>query len=706
VVPSLLGNQLFPADNPWNQQITNAPVAANSDTLLGSIGLTRGLHPDFGNALYAGSLVGIPFNVVPGTQARIPIVIDAYASESDLQPIPIPANAVIEGDPLSGSQNTSDRHLLVYDKDNNIVYETWNTHRPSEEPDHQWHADSEAVWDLKQNTFRTPGFTSADAAGLPILPGLVRPDEVLDQGRIDHALRFTVPRSRNAYIYPASHEAGSNDATLPRMGERFRLKQSFDISGFSPANQVILQALKDYGLIVADNGSGWYISGEPSSRWDDNDLHQLGLVHGSDFEALDLTPVVSGLSQTSGSTGGGTVVTITGLNFSGGAGQTQVFFGTTPASSLVINGDGSITATAPPHAPGTVDVTVQSPYGTSVTGPADEFTYTEITVTVLPLLFVIGLDGQVYVQKLDGSGSAVGSYFLAAPGQVKAFTAGHDGSGNPELFVVGLDDNVYALKTDGNGNPVGGYARTAAGRVKALTVGSDAGGDPEVFVIGLDDQVYDQKFDASGTSTGGYRLTSGGQVKTLSVGSDASAHPETFVIGLDDQVYSLKFDARGDAVGGYALTAGGRVKAVSTGHDASGHPEVFVIGLDDQVYAQKFDASGNSTGGYFLTAAGRVLALNVASTAGGPPELFVIGLDNQVYAAKFDANGTPASGYALTAGGRIKSLAMDHDTSGDAELFVIGLDDQVYDQKFDAGGNSTGGYAFTAGGRVQAVRGG
>ena len=143
------------------------------------------------------------------------------------------------------------------------------------------------MWDLKKNSFRTPGWTSADAAGLPILPGLVRADEVFVQGRIDHAIRFTVPASRDAYVYPASHQAGDPDSTLPRMGERFRLKASFDVSGYSPANQVILRALKTYGMIVADNGSSWYISGAPDSRWNDDDLHKLTGLGGSDFEAVD-----------------------------------------------------------------------------------------------------------------------------------------------------------------------------------------------------------------------------------------------------------------------------------------------------------------------------------------------------------------------------------------------------------------------------------
>src|SRR6516225_5356349 len=234
IAPSLAGSQLFPADNPWNQRITNAPVAANSATLVASIGQFSPFHPDFGTT-YAGALNGIPINIVTGSQPKIPVTIDAYADESDLLPIPIPSNVVIEGDPLPGAQNTGDRHMLIYDQTNNILYETFNTHRPSESSDGQWHADSEAVWNLNLDSFRTPGWTSADAAGLPILPGLVRPDEVLNQGKITHALRFTVPDTDNAYVFPASHVAGSNDPTLPRMGERFRLKQSFNISTFSAA---------------------------------------------------------------------------------------------------------------------------------------------------------------------------------------------------------------------------------------------------------------------------------------------------------------------------------------------------------------------------------------------------------------------------------------------------------------------------------------
>jgi hypothetical protein len=381
VVPTLAGNQLFPDDNPWNHPITDAPVAASSAAMIDAIyGSLIPLHPDFGT-VYHGSLNGIPYNVVSGTQPKVQVVVDAYASESDIQPIPIPADAVIEGDTPTGPSlsNTSDRHLIVYDADANIAYEAFGAYRPGETlPDGQvdpnyWHVASEAVWDLNENTFRTAGYTSADAAGLTILPGLVRADEVFDQGEINHALRFTAHMTSNAYVFPGSHHTYLDpvqpDPLHPRMGERFRLKSSVDITqlpGYSlPGYQqdvVILEALKKYGMIVADNGNTGFISGAPSPLWNDDILHLLGYVPMSDFEVVDLTPVVSALDTTAGSAG--TSVTISGLNFAGTAGTTQVFFGTTPAASIDIVSDTQIVAVAPAGT-GQVNVTVQSGYGTS-----------------------------------------------------------------------------------------------------------------------------------------------------------------------------------------------------------------------------------------------------------------------------------------------------------------------------------------------------
>src|SRR5262249_41088259 len=366
----------------------------------------------------------------------------------------------IEGDPLSGGQNDSDRHLLVYDKDNNILYETFNTHRPSETGDGKWHADAEAVWDLNANSFRPPGWTSADAAGLPILPGLVRADEVYDQGVITHAIRFTVPKSAKAYVFPASHYAGSNNPDYPRMGERFRLKANVDISGFSAANGVIMQAMKDYGLIVADNGSGWYISGEPSSLWDNDDLHKLGQLHGSDFEALDLTPVVSGVGPTSG--GEGTAVLITGLNFSGGAGLTQVYFGATPAADFTINADDSITAVAPPGS-GVVDITIVSPYGTSAIVPEDQFDYGG-GLGPISTAFLAGLRGELAVQWFGAPSQPSGGFGLTAPGPVPG--VGRDGAGHGEGTPVDADKRVYV-----HGHAADGASLTSADPFESLAPG-------------------------------------------------------------------------------------------------------------------------------------------------------------------------------------------------------------------------------------------
>jgi hypothetical protein len=281
---SLGGRRPFPADNAWNTDISGDPVDPNSDALIASIGLTTGLHPDFGT-VWEGAPIGIPYVVVAGTQGRVPVTFD-YADESDPGPYPIPSNAPIEG----GASSSGDRHILVLDRDNWKLYELFSA-RPS---GGGWHAGSGAIFDLNSNTLRTAGWTSADAAGLPIFPGLVRYDEVVEQRAIRHALRFTIVRSRRAYVHPARHWASSNtDPNLPPMGMRVRLKAGYDISGF-PANvQVILTAMKRYGMFVADNGSNWYISGAPDSRWNDEELATLSRVKGRDFEVVRMGTVVT-----------------------------------------------------------------------------------------------------------------------------------------------------------------------------------------------------------------------------------------------------------------------------------------------------------------------------------------------------------------------------------------------------------------------------
>jgi hypothetical protein len=323
-------------------------------------------------------------------------------------------------------------------------------------------------------------------------------------------------------------------------------------------------------------------------------------------------------------------------------------------------------------------------------------------------IFVIGLDNQVYAQKLNADGTPNGDFFLTATDRrhaVKALSIGKDASNNTELFVIGLDDQVYAQKFDANGDPVGTYFLTRASRVKFMTVGRDGNNNPLLFVIGLDDQVYAQKFDANGNSASNYFLTKPGAIKTLAVGNDASGNPELFVIGMDNQVYAQKFDANGNSASNYFLTKGGAVKAISVGFDINQRPELFVIGMDDQVYGQKFDANGNSISDYFLTQAGKVKSLLAGHDGNNNPEVFVLGLDDQVYAQKFDVNGSSASSYFLTKPGAVKSLTLGYDANNDPELFVLGLNDEVYGQRFDVDGNSISDYFNTSpGSKVQTIR--
>ena len=275
---SLNGRRPFPPDNPWNADVSREPVDPSSSTLIASCGL-RNLHPDFGT-VWNGAPNGIPYVLVRGSQPRVPVSFE-YADESDPGPYPIPPDAPVEG----GPSGTGDRHVLVIDVDAWKLYELFDA-RP-ENGGARWRAGSGAVFDLGSNALRPAGWTSADAAGLPIFPGLVRYDEAVEQGRIDHALRFTCPRTRRAYVDPARHYASSDTSSaLPPMGMRVRLRASFDTSGFSPEVRVILRAMMRHGMLLADNGSAWYVSGAPDPRWSDARLAELRRVHSSNFEVV------------------------------------------------------------------------------------------------------------------------------------------------------------------------------------------------------------------------------------------------------------------------------------------------------------------------------------------------------------------------------------------------------------------------------------
>jgi hypothetical protein len=268
----------FPGTNVWNKPVDALPVAANSNAMIAAIGTGAHLHPDFSNA---GSY-GIPYNTV-GLSTKLTYNIHfQYASESDKVGYPIPAHPVIEGG--------SDRHMILVDRERCRLYELYAARKTSS----GWYAGSGANWPLRSNGLRPDGWTSADAAGLPIFPGLVRWTDV-SRGVIRHALRFTAPLTCDGHIYPARHDAGSGScAARPPMGLRVRLKASVDISGYGSQARIVLQALKTYGMILADNGSPWYVTGSPSSHWNDDVLHALGRISGSDFEVVDTTGFVNG----------------------------------------------------------------------------------------------------------------------------------------------------------------------------------------------------------------------------------------------------------------------------------------------------------------------------------------------------------------------------------------------------------------------------
>ena len=286
--PQIAGCDIFPGDNIWNTPVDNLPVHPNSTNYINTIGASTNFHADFGSGVWppgSNSPIGIPYVDVPGSQPDVPITFVWWPEESDDGPYPVPPNAPIEG----GPDSTGDRHVLVLDRDNCILYEMYYAFPQG---DGSWEAGNGAVYDLSSHALRPDGWTSGDAAGLPILPGLVRYDEVA-AGEIRHAIRFTAPQTQSAHIWPARHDAGQSGSNYPPMGLRLRLRADFNISGFAPEMQVTLQAFKTYGIILADNGSPWYISGVPDSRWDNDMLNEgMNMITGSDFEVVDVSSLM------------------------------------------------------------------------------------------------------------------------------------------------------------------------------------------------------------------------------------------------------------------------------------------------------------------------------------------------------------------------------------------------------------------------------
>ncbi len=475
----MLGQQLFPANYPWNQNITNAPVAANSAAIIAHIGNSVRIHPDWGADSASNTndpLYGIPFNVVHGnTTTKINVTIDNYPGESDVVAVPIPINAVIEGD-NQGSQNLNgggynanqrgDSHLIVWDEDNNIGYELFGASRPADptlfpnthgvelaHTDGKWHAAQESVWHFSAESFRPIGDTSADAAGLSILAGLARPDEGLTvaqggQGVINHALRFTLPAGdiNPQYIFPASHMVSeSQTVTNLPMGARLRLKNTPAvnalISSMGPQSQNVAHAMQQYGLVLADVGSSMFVTGASGSEdangnlnlvWDQNDIFAstgLRVLVASNFDVVNLQPIVSGLSPNSGAPG--STVMVNGQNFSGAAGLISVFFGGTAGSSVNVLSDSQISVTVPSGS-GIVDVKVQSGtnevdnvssnpnanvnapifgYSNSVLSAADKFTFSA-GVPATPLIKKVSLSGSNFVISGTNNSGSGGTFHI------------------------------------------------------------------------------------------------------------------------------------------------------------------------------------------------------------------------------------------------------------------------------------------------------
>ncbi len=458
----LLGQNLFPSNNPWNQDISSAPVATNSASIISAIGGSTKIHPDWGtdNPTNGTSpLYGIPYNVAHGNStAKVSVKIDNYPGESDIIAAPIPTNAVIEGDYQNGPNpngpgydpgQRGDSHLLVWDEDNNIGYEFYGAARPSDtnlidedsHTDGMWHAAQETVWNYNTNDFRMLGYTSADAAGLSILAGLARPDEGLPvsqggQGAINHALRMTLPSSivSHQYIYPASHIVTAS-GNLP-FGSRLRLRNNSAVNSLiatmGPESQTVAHAMQQYGLILADIGSSMYVTGASAAVnatngislvWNMNDiLDGLRQIAASNFDVVNLAPAVTNLSQDSGM--GGASLMINGYNFSGAAGHISVFFGSAVASTLSVLSDSQISVVAPAGS-GTVDVTVQSGlyepdtydspganvnepifgYGTSAANTADKFTYVPA-----PAILGVSASGGNFIASGTNNGGLEGAY--------------------------------------------------------------------------------------------------------------------------------------------------------------------------------------------------------------------------------------------------------------------------------------------------------
>jgi hypothetical protein len=649
LVPTLFGQQIFPSDNAWNQNIANAPLAANSAAVISHIGSAVHLHPDWGAdnpANGSSPLYGIPFNVVHGNStAKINVIIDNYPGESDIAPVPIPANAVVEGDLQNGPNmngggynagQRGDSHLIIWDEDADTAYELYGVSRPGDptlfpntagvelpKTDGLWHAAQETVWNMKTDEFRTLGATSADAAGLSILAGLVRPDEGLTvaqggQGAINHALRVTLPPGdvNPQYIYPASHMVSESQASnkVP-FGARLRLQNTpavnAQIAAMPPESQIIARAMQQYGLIVADIGSAMYVTGvsatvdnvdSPNTNlvWDLNDIFAssgLKSLTAGEFDVVDLTPRVTALSASSGSPG--STITITGQNFSGAGGRLSVLFGSTPSTSLTIVDDSHVRALVPSGS-GTVNVRVQSGinetdtissnpnanvtspiygYGISAITPADQFTYTQAWK---PVDVTIGSDGNTRllwsqagggadVWSVNGSSVAGTSpvYSVANGWSVQATAAGSDGLTRVLWRNTNGSTALWLLNEDGSMRGAGTYTALSGWSPIGMTIGAD--GNTRILWTNTGGQVaiwsVNNSFGIVGSQV--YGPISGWTAESLAAGSNGKIWLMWRNLGGGTALWLLNADGTYNSSTVFAAISGWTAQEIAVGADGN-----------------------------------------------------------------------------------------------------------------------------------------
>jgi hypothetical protein len=727
VVPSLMGQQLFPSDNPWNQNVSSAPLAANSAAIISHIGGTIHLHPDWGADSAANGnspLYGIPFNVVHGNgMSKVNVIIDNYPGESDIVGVPIPANAVIEGDFQNGpnlnigSDNRGDSHLIVWDEDTDTAYELYGVTRPTDtvlfpdtngnvlpHTDTNWHAAQETVWNMKTDTFRTLGATSADAAGLSILAGLVRPDEGLTvaqggQGAITHALRLTLPRGdiNPQYIYPASHVVNDSQGTnnVP-FGARLRLQNNATvnnlISQMPPESQIVARAMQQYGLIVADIGSAMYVTGASATVdtvdsphtdlvWDMNDIfasNGLEVLTSGDFDVVNLQPVVTSLSTSSGSAG--MTVTVTGKNFSGAAGHLSVLFGTKPATSVNVLSDTQVTAVVPTGS-GTVNVTVQSGvvetdnissnpnanvtgaiwgYGTSTISTADQFKYITQTVS--------GTNSSAsFAGATDASGTADALTIVVK-----------DTTGNP---IVGLSSSLFHFGLAG-GTSAGSFGAVSAtatpGTYTAAFTGSTAGSASTVTIT-----VNGVTLSAQPAVT----VTAGAVNGATSTALFASP---TVTAGSTDQVTVVVKDAAGNAVSGLGSSA----FAFSLAGSSSGTFGTVTETATAGTYTATFTATVAGTASTLTTRVNGVALTSTPPSVAVTPGPLDLSKSTVAFTASILQTGASttltltardSAGNALTTGGATVVFALTDNTRSDVLGPVTDNGNGTYTAIFTAG---------------------